>query len=435
MKKNIHIMILSILIIIILSCGQNTELVKNKFKIISEIESDRNSPFYIDLEKYTKKRKNLPIGVFDSGTGGLAVLNSILELDLFDNKTKKNGADGISDFFSERFTYLADEANMPYGKYGGEGKADFLRELIIKDVRFLLDKDYYQSPEDTIAGKSKDPVKVIVIACNTATAFGLETLRKALKEWDLDIAVIGIVEAGAKSAIAKLTDNDKNRTIGVLATEGTCATDGYKRSIHIKYKDRFNNDDIGVIQQAGIGLASAIDGDQNYILPHAAKVRDKNSYYGPAISNLKYPIKIELLKAYNFDVGNSLLTKKNSAGKISEIQLNSVNNYIKYCVTHLIDTASKKYPDRIIDSVILGCTHYPFFDKQIRKHLLFLKQIKPEYNKIIPDDILLIDPSKALAVELYKYLKTNDLMGKNNNKNSEFYISVPESGIIVQYNR
>ena len=95
-------------------------------------------------------------GVFDSGTGGLTVLNSILELDEFNNISHSPGSDGLADFDSEHFIYLADEANMPYGRYNGEGKADFLRELVIKDVRFLLGNSYYTSPGDSIEKDDKE---------------------------------------------------------------------------------------------------------------------------------------------------------------------------------------------------------------------------------------------------------------------------------------
>ena len=81
---------------------------------------------------------NAPIGVFDSGLGGLTVLERLLDVDLMDNATGKSGADGIPDLARERFVYLGDQANMPYGDYDAEGKSEYLRELIVKDAEFLL---------------------------------------------------------------------------------------------------------------------------------------------------------------------------------------------------------------------------------------------------------------------------------------------------------
>ena len=65
-------------------------------------------------QQATKQETNsLPIGVFDSGTGGLTVLEAILKLDAFNNETGEPGADGKPDFTKEQFQYLADQATMP----------------------------------------------------------------------------------------------------------------------------------------------------------------------------------------------------------------------------------------------------------------------------------------------------------------------------------
>ena len=83
-------------------------------------------------------KKALPVGVFDSGTGGLTVLEKILTLDAFDNRTGAPEPDGLPDFASEDFQYLADQANMPYGVYDAQGNAALLRRLVKDDARFLL---------------------------------------------------------------------------------------------------------------------------------------------------------------------------------------------------------------------------------------------------------------------------------------------------------
>jgi hypothetical protein len=78
-----------------------------------------------------------------------------------------------------------------------------------------------------------------------------------------------------------------------------------------------------------------------------------------------------------------------------------------------------------LESVILGCTHYPFFEEEIREHFTYLKNLDDKYNKIISEHLTLIDPALSLAVELYRYLTQNHLMGGKRNENSQFYISVP----------
>ena len=84
--------------------------------------------------------RDCPIGVFDSGIGGLSVLERILALDEFDNGTGAPGTDGMPDFAGEEFVYFGDQANMPYGRYDAAGKADFLRELVRRDARFLVQR-------------------------------------------------------------------------------------------------------------------------------------------------------------------------------------------------------------------------------------------------------------------------------------------------------
>ena len=101
-------------------------------------------------------------------------------------KIKSINPDGILDFEKECFIYLADQANMPYGNYPSLGKTDVLKEHILKDVQFLLGNKYYQSSGDEKFKTDKLPVKAIVIACNTATAYGMddiETLFQKSKAW------------------------------------------------------------------------------------------------------------------------------------------------------------------------------------------------------------------------------------------------------------
>lgn len=421
------------MVVFLLNCGKKPVQKELGFSLISEIKNDKTSPFYIDFSNYPVKREHLPIGVFDSGTGGLTVLNSILTLDKFNNTTHQQGADGIPDFQEEYFIYLGDKANMPYGRYDAEGKSDFLKELIIKDVQFLLGTNYYEAPTDTAPKTDKKRVKTIVIACNTATAFGYDLIQKAMAKWGLDMKVLGIIDAGATAAVESLEDGEnpgKEQTVGVFATEGTCAVNGYPNAIKKYYSAAFGRENIDVIQRAGFGLAAAIDGDANYIAPQAEAVRGKEKYFGPGLEHPKYPIDKNLWKEYNFNGGNELLIRKDSKGEIAEVELNSVANYIKYHVTHLVKEMVDKYPDRRLDSVILGCTHYPFFENEIKDHFMYLKNLDAKYNRIIAEDFILIDPAQSLAVELYEYLSRQRLfipagMENGENRDSQFYISVP----------
>ncbi len=409
-------------------CRQDTSQQEVEFRIITEAITDSSNPYYVDTAHYPADRNALPIGVFDSGTGGLSVLNSILELDEFNNSTHEPGSDGIADFISERFVYLADEANMPYGKYNAEGRADFLRELVLKDVLFLLGNKYYLSPDDRKAKTDKDPVKSIVIACNTATAYGLETVREAMNHWGLAVNITGIIEAGSRQALETIAGIEQDLSvIGVFATEGTCASGGYPASIDQLANTLFSGYTIPVVQQAGIGLAGAIDGDINYIDPAAIEPREESHYYGPGLNHPDYPIDTTLWEKYHFETGNGLLVQKDPEGNPTLIQLNSITNYIRYMVTHLAVKIVEEFPDHTLNTVILGCTHYPYVNAEILDHFLYLKQHSSSFDRIIPEDIVLIDPARSLATELYKELTEKNIHGENHNENSLFFISVPNT--------
>lgn len=134
-------------------------------------------------------RREAPVGVFDSGIGGLTVAREIMR-----------------NLPSEKIVYFGDTARLPYGNKSKETIIRFSRQI----VRFLMKQD----------------VKAIVIACNTASAFALDTLKK-----EFDIPIIGVIDAGAEVA-ASVT---KNHRIGVIGTVGTIGS-----GIHAEYLHRLD---------------------------------------------------------------------------------------------------------------------------------------------------------------------------------------------------
>lgn len=130
-------------------------------------------------------RSRAPIGVFDSGVGGLTVAREIMR-----------------NLPNEHIVYFGDTARVPYGSKSKETVIRYSRQII----RFLLTQD----------------VKAIVIACNTATALALDEVEK-----EFDIPIIGVVEPGAKVA----AETTVNKKIGVIATESTINSDMYQRLI------------------------------------------------------------------------------------------------------------------------------------------------------------------------------------------------------------
>lgn len=129
------------------------------------------------------------IGVFDSGIGGLTVLKEI--------------SDRLP---REDLIYLGDTARLPYGNKSRET----VTRYSLENARFLIQRG----------------VKLIVVACNTASAFSLQELQTAV-----EVPVIGVLLPGAQAALAVT----RSEEIGVIGTEGTVASASYLRAIqHLK---------------------------------------------------------------------------------------------------------------------------------------------------------------------------------------------------------
>lgn len=129
---------------------------------------------------------NRPIGVFDSGLGGLTVLKEIMEL-----------------IPTESVVYFGDNGRAPYGTKSKET----VLKYTFQDIRFLLNQD----------------IKMIVIACNTASACSLQTVKNSF-----DIPVIEVVEPGALTAVRET----RNKKVGVIGTSATVSSGVYERAIH-----------------------------------------------------------------------------------------------------------------------------------------------------------------------------------------------------------
>ena len=431
MKKYLLFMFVGFLIF---SCKQQPSDSKNKNSVVSKkdieqtILSDDSSFYYIDFNTYPQNRKKLPIGIFDSGTGGLTVFDAIVNFDEFNNSTKRNGSDGKIDFNKESFIYLADQANMPYGNYSKENKVDLLKEHIIKDAQFLMSNKYYQDFNDSVYKEDKLPVKAIVIACNTATAYGKRDIEDFIKKAGNDLKVIGVIDAGVRGALENF-DKDEDGIIGVLATAGTVASKGYVKTIStIKEKMGFTGN-IESFQQGSVGIAGAVDEDPDYFDKNLTKPRD--NYKGPGLVN---DVRIDktLLDIYNFDFeGGKMLCDSKNVDDCSMMQINDTENYVRYHVVSLMERIKNSGTKNILKAVILGCTHFPYLLKEFKNTFNELYNYKDKkgkyvYRSFMAKKIKLIDPSVNTAKELYEYLGKEKLFNPNGSiDKSEFYISVP----------
>lgn len=416
--------ILPMLVIILCSCTTTD----NKKNIADVILNERNSFYYIDSENYPQKNNKLPIGIFDSGTGGLTVLDAIVNFDKHNNsnKTFMPNGDNIEDFISEYFIYLGDHANMPYGEYSSHNKTDLLKEHIYKDVQFLLGNKYYKNPGAEDFSADKEPVKAIVIACNTATAYGKKEIEEFLLRAGLDIKVIGVIDAGVRGALQVLNDNG-DASVGVMATYGTVCSEGYPSTLSSELDKLNYSGDIEVFQQAGIGLAGAIDGSADFIDKFAVSPRD--DYKGPSENHFHAVINKKILDRYGFDWSGNNMLYTGEEDNPQNIQINSVENYISYHVVSLMEQIIKSANPKLLKSVILGCTHYPFFTAKFKEKFNRLYNYSENdqyiYRDFMSENIILVDPSINAALELFDHLKKNDLFNDSEISKSEFYISVP----------
>jgi len=210
---------------------------------------------------------NRPIGVFDSGIGGLTVVSAL-------KKTLP----------SETILYLGDTARVPYGNKSTEKIREYSEEI----TRWLIQKE----------------CKMVVVACNTASAHAIGSLKSKF-----EIPIVGVIEPGVEAAVSAT----RNLRIGVLGTYGTIKSDEYGKNL------RALNENIKVISQAcPLFVPLAEEGWVNGEIPEI------------------------ITKTY-------------------------LQNIIKSDV----------------DTLILGCTHYPLFKNTI--------------NKVMGENITLVDSGETTA--------------------------------------
>ena len=247
--------------------------------------------------KNNNLQKDAPIGVFDSGVGGLTVAREIMR-----------------QMPNEKIIYFGDTARVPYGSKSKETVTRYSKQI----VRFL------QSFQ----------VKTIVVACNTASAYALDEL-----EQETDIPVLGVLKPGAKTA-AEVTKNGK---IGVIATEATIGSQMYT-----KYIKELNK------QVTIYGKACPL--------------------FVPLVEEGLWqdPVTDEIAKRY---------------------------------LTELIDID--------IDTLILGCTHYPL--------------IRSTLGRIMGENVTLVNPAYETAMELKSLLAEMDILNDTHPQLGEnqyqFYVS------------
>jgi len=421
MKK---ILICVMLLLLFVQCKKKEELklLAPHRTFIENITEENNSFYAVAKPGDPKQKKGLAIGVFDSGIGGLTVFDAIVNADFY-NSANENRPDGIKDFEQEQFIYLADQANMPYSNYVEEGKKDLLVEHVLKDALFLLNKKYHVSAGSPEVAADKPTIKAMVIACNTATAYGKPQVEELCRVSGSGIKVIGVIDAGCKGAL-EIIEKGKNATIAVLATPATVGSMAYVNTLNELKKDR--PETIRIIQQGGKGLHESIDNKPEFISRKYTK--PCQAYQGPSLFNEHYRIQKDLLPWYNFDTTNyQILYNRGTLDLSDTIEINSVENYARYHVVSLVEQLKAGKDTVPLKAIILGCTHYPYASATISSVLRELKQTA-RYGYLLADSVFLIDPALNTAKELYSYLSEQDMFnekGQNRMQKSRFFLTVP----------
>lgn len=148
----------------------------------SEIKTNRHPNLTLMTDS---KINSFPIGVFDSGIGGLTVVREI-----------------IKKLPNENLIYLGDTARVPYGTKSSQTVIRYSQS----NSKFLISKG----------------IKLLVVACNTASAVALPSLR-----WDFEIPIIGVIEPGARKAV-RITKTGK---VEVIGTPSTIKSNAYKKAV------------------------------------------------------------------------------------------------------------------------------------------------------------------------------------------------------------
>ena len=226
--------------------------------------------------------KNAPIGVFDSGVGGLTVAREIMR-----------------QIPNERIVYFGDTARVPYGSKSKDNIIKFSRQII----RFLQTEN----------------VKAIVIACNTASALALDEMQQ-----EFDLPILGVVKPGAKVAV----ETTANKRIGLIGTEANIWSGVYTRYI------------------------KSLDDE--------AKVFEKAC-----------PLFVPLVE---------------EGWLHDDITLQVASRYLE------------ELKEKDIDTLIMGCTHYPLIRSTIRK--------------VMGDKVNLVNPAYETAIELKNLLERDNLANK-----------------------
>lgn len=235
-----------------------------------------------------------PVGIFDSGVGGLTVAGQVQEI-----------------LPGESIIYFGDTARVPYGTKSKET----ITKFSVENVEFLMEHD----------------VKLVIVACNTASSLSLDFLKRCFR-----VPIIGVIDPGARAAV----NMTENKRIGVIGTRATIASGSYEKAI-------------------------------------------KKAAKGISIFTQSCPLFVPLVEEGWADEKVAL--------EVARIYLEPLKK--------------KK-----VDTLILGCTHYPL--------------LKSAIKKVLGEPVTLIDSAKEVAKAAKEVLDAGGLLNTSgSDKKHRFFVS------------
>ena len=412
------------------SCGDRNRS-NGLLPIAQKALGDSSSIYYADFPEYPRELSDLPIGIFDCSPDGFTVAERFLTADNFDNITGRSGSDGIADFGGEYFQILYDRANSPYGGYIDAGNPAFLKEQLIRNTLFLMSDRYYNLAVDEYQSGYKDPVKIVIVPSPVADYYALSDIQALLDRSGTGVKAVGVIESSIREAL-KGVDEDGNFCVGVLYSPEGVTSREYEAAIRKMASDSGVTGRIQVFNQEGLGIEEALAGNPAY-LDTSAKV-SRSGYAGPVTGISYNNINASLFDRYGFDtVGNALLFPAGGRN-ISGVQLNSVENYVRYHLVSMVERHRRSGSRVPISSIILADCGYDRLRGVMDRIMVELYNYRRGgiylYRSSISPDFRFIDPAECAVSEAYRILREDGNLALRGTKSTlSPFITMPSSSV------
>ncbi|HIZ87057.1 MAG TPA: hypothetical protein IAC03_02725 [Candidatus Coprenecus pullistercoris] len=414
----------------LLSCGSEGGH-ESLNPIAEKALNDTASVYYNDFSAYRRDISALPVGVFGCGVNSFGVTEELLAIDCFDNITGALRPDGIADFGGENIQLLTDLANGPYEGYVSSGNVDYLQEQVLRNALFLMGGSYYNLVEDEYRSGYKEPVKLIIVSSPTADLYGMSVLDAFLKESGTGVKAVGVTEAAVKEAVSDI-DEEGHLCVGVMYPPDGVSSIEYEKMIRQMAASKNQSADrIQILNQEAVGLAAAINGDTAYVDTVATAAR--SSYAGPVTGISYNNIDISLFDRYGFETsGHALLYARR--GTLSGVQLNSVENYVRFHLVSMIERHRRSGSTVPISSIILvdpGYSQAVDIMRQVVDELYNFKRGGVYlYRNSISPDVKFINPAESAVMEAYRILRQDNHLALRGEKTELMpFVSMPSGSL------